>query len=231
MMRVTANRMSTIARIHIAFALAAASAALGASAQSLSVAAADARAILTREPTSGEIATLAHEMREAAIVRKLVQGTETQSLQAPVVRLYLSCLGRPPDFEGFDYYAGVLSSADQALDSIADEMATSPEFEQRYGNLDNRGFVELLYRNVFGRAPEPSAARYWAAELDGGASRAYLLLRLSESPENIFAREREVDQFIAAARLLHRTPTVLDPAVDLEDYVAMMLSSPGAAQR
>jgi hypothetical protein len=227
---VAANRIFTM-RMHLALALAAAGVAMGASAQGLSSVAADARAILAREPTAEEIATLGRETREAAVIRRLVEATETQSVQAPIVRLYMSCLGRVPDYEGFDYYAGVLADSRQTLDDMADEIATSPEFEQRYGSLDNRAFVELLYRNVFGRAPEPGAAQYWATQLDGGASRAYLLLRLSESPENIFARERVVDQYIAAARLLHRAPGMLDPRIGLEDYVAAVLSSPDAAAR
>ena len=50
--------------------------------------------------------------RVRAVIRKLVQSTETQSLQAPIVRLYLSCLDRVPDYEGFDYYTTQLKSGD-----------------------------------------------------------------------------------------------------------------------
>lgn len=219
-------------RIRLGLALVAATGTLSATAQTQFFAtqtqffaAIHAREILVRDPTEGELATLGGEAREAAVVRKLVQATETQALQAPIVRLYLSCLGRFPDYEGFEYYTRLLASGGQWLDSIADEMAGSPEFMARYGAVDNRAFVELLYKNVLRRLPEPAGVRYWAAQLDAGQSRAWVLLRFSEDPENIFSRAREVDEFIAAARLLHGEPAMIDPGADLEDYIAGVLSS------
>lgn len=210
-------------RFRLVFALALAGVACSASAQMHFFSASHARDILTRELTAGELDTLGRETRKAEVVRKLVQSTEVQALQAPVVRLYLSCLDRIPDYEGFDFYSQVLADGRQTLDDMADEIAGSEEFARRYGVVDNAVFVRLLYRHVFQRSPEPETLRYWTAQLDGGASRAYVLLSLSENPENIYAREREVDQYIAAARLLHRAPERLDPTASLDDYIDAIL--------
>ena len=206
-------------RFRLVFALALAGIACSASAQMHFFSASHGRDILTRDLTPGELETLGRETRKAEVVRKLVQSTEVQALQAPIVRLYLSCLDRIPDYEGFDYYAEVLATGRQTLDDMADEIAGSEEFGQRYGAIENSVFVALLYRHVFRRSPEPETLRYWTAQLDGGVSRAYVLLSLSENPENIYAREREVDEFIAAARLLHRAPERLDSAARLDDYI------------
>lgn len=210
-------------RVQIALAVAILCAAGSAGAQNYFFAASHGRDILTRELTAGELETLGRETRKTVVIRKLVQSTETQALQAPVVRLYLSCLDRMPDYEGFDFYARVLASGKQTLDDMADEIAGSEEFRQRYGAIDNGVFVELLYRHVFQRTPEPETLRYWTAQLDGGASRAYVLLSLSENPENIYAREREVDEFIVAARLLRKAPERLDPKLALDDYIEDIL--------
>jgi len=42
-----------------------------------------------------------------------------------------------------------------SLDEISDAFASSPEFQQTYGSLNNAEFVTLVYRNVLGRDPEP----------------------------------------------------------------------------
>lgn len=212
-----------VMRVRVALAVALASIACSAGAQSHFFAESRGRDILTRDLTAGELDTLARETRKAEVIRKLVQSTETQSLQAPIVRLYLSCLDRMPDYEGFDYYVQQLASSDQALDEIAEEIAGSEEFGSRYGTVDNAAFVQLLYGHVFQRSPDPATLHYWTAQLDGGASRAYVLLSLSENPENVYAREREVDEFIAAARLMREAPGRLDPNADLDDYIDAIL--------
>lgn len=210
-------------RIRLAFAAALACVACSASAQTYFFAASHARDILARELTAGELETLGRETRKTAVIRKLVQSVEVQALQAPIVRLYLSCLDRIPDYEGFDYYVQQLASSEQGLDEIAEEIAGSEEFGLRYGTVENGAFVQLLYRHVFQRSPEPATLRYWTAQLAGGASRAYVLLSLSENPENVYAREREVDEFIAAARLLRQAPERLDPMAKLDDYIEAIL--------
>ncbi len=213
----------TLMRVRLVLALALASAACSAGAQSYFFAESRGRDILTRDLTAGELDTLARETRKAEVIRKLVQSTETQSLQAPIVRLYLSCLDRMPDYEGFDYYVQQLSTGEQALDDIAEEMAGSDEFGIRYGTVDNGAFVRLLYQHIFQRSPEPATLQYWTSQLNSGASRAYVLLSLSENPENVYAREREVDEFIAAARLLREAPGQLDRNADLDDYIDAIL--------
>ncbi|MEL7211003.1 MAG: DUF4214 domain-containing protein, partial [Actinomycetota bacterium] len=72
-------------------------------------------------------------------------------------------------------------------------MATSAEFRQQYGALSNRAFVERIYQNVLGRAPDAQGLAHWTETLDGGAARGAVMIGFSESAEFVAATESEVD--------------------------------------
>ena len=59
----------------------------------------------------------------------------------------------------------------------------SPEFQARYGSLDNADFVDLLYRNVLDREADATGLANWTARLDAGMSRADVVMGFSQSPE------------------------------------------------
>jgi len=101
-----------------------------------------------------------------------------------IVRLYLSVFDREPDAEGFEYWVDLYESS-VSLRLIADEFVISQEWEVRYGNPDDQEYVELLYRNVLDRVPDPEGGQYWLNELSLGMDRSELLLYFSESEEFI----------------------------------------------
>lgn len=107
------------------------------------------------------------------------------SLSGEVTRLYAAALGRQPDGEGLRYFARLRGSGAE-LRSLADSLLQSDEFRVHYGNLDNRRFVEQLYRFVLGREGEENGIAYWQEELAAGrVDRTELLVLFAESPENI----------------------------------------------
>jgi hypothetical protein len=57
------------------------------------------------------------------------------------------------------------------------------EFHENYGNVDNAGFVTLLYQDVLDREPDTDGLNYWVGELDGGATRESVLLSFSYAVE------------------------------------------------
>ncbi|WP_137181838.1 DUF4214 domain-containing protein [Roseomonas sp. AR75] len=106
------------------------------------------------------------------------------SSAAQVVRLYASALGREPDPFGLSDWVEALENGSRSLLDIANGFVGSDEFAARYGNLDNAGFVTLLYDNVLDRGPDADGFATWTSELDSGAkSRAEVLLGFSESSE------------------------------------------------
>ena len=56
-------------------------------------------------------------------------------------------------------WVAALESGSLTLHQAADGFTSSPEFQSKYGNLDNAGFVDLLYDNVLGRDPDPAGFR------------------------------------------------------------------------
>jgi hypothetical protein len=99
-----------------------------------------------------------------------------------VCRLYQAYFLRLPDADGIDHWRRSLA-AGLSLAAVSDGFAGSPEFIARYGALDDRGFVSLVYRNVLGREPDLGGLDHWARQLAAGASRGTVMTGFSESAE------------------------------------------------
>ncbi len=104
--------------------------------------------------------------------------------EAKITRLYRAFFLRPPDSAGLDYWSAQ-AAAGVALDAIAAAFAQSSEFQTRYGSLDHQQFVELVYGNVLGRAPDSGGLDYWTGLLQGGVDRGTVMVGFSESVEFI----------------------------------------------
>jgi hypothetical protein len=90
--------------------------------------------------------------------------------------------------------------------SISQSFATSSEFQRRYGSLSNAGFVDRVYRNVLGRAPDANGLTYWTTRLNGGVPRGQVMANFSQSSE--FVRNTEEGVWVVGiyAALLKRAP-------------------------
>ncbi|QOY92475.1 DUF4347 domain-containing protein [Massilia sp. UMI-21] len=103
--------------------------------------------------------------------------------------LYHAAFGRAPDLAGLAYWAG--GSAD--LGVIAQLLLQSAEWRNTSGAaLSDAAFVEALYQNAFGRAPDSAGQDYWSAQLAGGAaaaamSRAEVMQAFAQSAEHALA--------------------------------------------
>lgn len=91
-----------------------------------------------------------------------------------VARLYLLVLGRPHDPEGLQNWSNTLRNKQQTGASIANEFFFSREFKLR--NVDNGVFVDIIYRTLLNRYPDPVGRADWTGVLDDGVPR-----------ENVFA--------------------------------------------
>lgn len=98
-------------------------------------------------------------------------------------RLYRAALARAPDDAGLGYQVNALDHG-LSLPQLAGNFMASPEFQQKYGTLDDTTFITQLYRNVLAREPEPAGLQYYQQRLAEGATREQVLLGFSESPEN-----------------------------------------------
>lgn len=125
--------------------------------------------------------------RESAVVgfsesAEFMITSNTTDDDGQIFRLYDAAFNRLPDAPGFENWINTLYNG-ATLTWAADAFVTSPEFTLTYGALDDNQFVTLLYNNVLDRAPDPDGLASWLALLNGGASRASVVVGFSESAE------------------------------------------------
>jgi Domain of unknown function (DUF4214) len=121
-----------------------------------------------------------------------------------IARLYSAALDRAPDTGGLsgwdDIYANNISASTKAGGvylalaqtgdgfgtSIAGGFAQSAEFQNKYGALNDSGFVTQLYLNVLNRVPAPTELNAWLGLMhNSGFTHDMVLVGFAESPENI----------------------------------------------
>ncbi|MEC3863212.1 DUF4214 domain-containing protein [Mesobacterium sp. TK19101] len=101
-----------------------------------------------------------------------------------VFRMYQAGLERAPDPLGFTKFTWYLAHGTTMLE-VMEEFVASPEFRPAYDDMTNADFVAALYQNILGRAVDAGGLTGWTAALDGGASRAQIVLAIAESAEFI----------------------------------------------
>ena len=114
---------------------------------------------------------------------------------AEVFRLYDTTLGRLPDLSGLTNWTNMLEGG-TSLQTVANGFVASAEFQANYGALNNTQFVTLLYQNVLHRAPDTAGLNNWVTDLNGGMTRAQVVVGFSESPEHIGNTAAHVDSGI-----------------------------------
>ena len=105
--------------------------------------------------------------------------------------MYKAVFQRAPEPTGWNYWKGVYQT--RSLFDIAGYFVLATEFTNRYGSATNAEFVDLIYRNVMGRVPDPAGYAYWLGLIDRGEiTRAGMVVYFSESAE---FRRRENDLY------------------------------------
>ncbi len=102
-----------------------------------------------------------------------------------VARLYTAGLGRVADQGGFEFWLDEYTSGRWTLPRMAAFFESSDEFKANYGALSDLDFVKQVYRNVLQREGDAGGIEFWTGQIGAGTSRGTILLRFSESPENI----------------------------------------------
>ena len=115
---------------------------------------------------------------------------------ASVARLYDAAFDRLPDGGGLLGWKDYVDNG-MSLSTVADWFVFSAEFQNKYGNLSNQGFVEQLYHNALDRAGEAAGVAGWTAALDSGQmDRGDVLLGFSESLEHQLKTASVIDHGI-----------------------------------
>lgn len=168
------------------------------------------RDLIGRAPTGAELADWRNRVggssvTPAAAVDQLLDNASVGKV-ASVVRLYRAYYRRLPDAGGFRYWRDKVR-AGMSVEQVSRYFASLKEFRTLYGSLNDGQFVDLVYRNVLGRAPDSQGRAYWVAQLRAGVSRGRVMTLFSESPENRTTTKRTTDIVLVTHLLLDRPPT------------------------
>jgi hypothetical protein len=117
---------------------------------------------------------------------------------ASVSRLYFGMLERTPETNGLAFYKNALAGG-FTIQQVANNFSLSPEFQAKYGPLDNPAYVTQLYLNVLDRTPAPEEVAFHVNRLAAGATRGDVAAGFTEAPEYQVKTLPLVDQGIAVA--------------------------------
>jgi Tol biopolymer transport system component len=143
---------------------------------------------LGRAPTSGEAAAWRGRVEAGSadvstLIAHLASDPAYAERRAPLIRLYWAFFLRRPDSSGLTFWLGRYQRG-TSLTRIAQSFAVSSEFTRRYGDVSNRQYVELVYRNIFEREPDAAGLAFWTGRLDRRLlSRGAVIVQFSESSE------------------------------------------------
>ena len=165
-----------------------------------------------RAPTSSERTLWVQRLTlkthtRADLIAFLRSSTDNQTHVDPMTRLYSAYFLRIPDRGGLQYWIA-RKRAGTSLNAISQSFATSAEFQEQYGTLTHREFVELIYTNILDREGEPSGVNYWTGELTSGRkTRGQVMVGFSESGEYKTAQTKTVNVSVIVIQMLRRSPT------------------------
>jgi hypothetical protein len=105
-------------------------------------------------------------------------------LDGQLNRLYQAYFLRLADAPGFDYWLGQRARGGSLVD-VSSSFAASTEFQNRYGQLNDGTFVDLVYANVLNRTADAEGRAFWLGQLQRGVSRGEVMVGFAESAEYV----------------------------------------------
>jgi transforming growth factor-beta-induced protein len=102
-----------------------------------------------------------------------------------VTYAYNGLLGRDPDVDGLNAYAGWLESGAAGADSVVKSIINSSEAQGMISGYSDEMFVKYLYMGLFGRTPSSAEISTWASAIASGASRMDVVNQVTRSTEFI----------------------------------------------
>jgi len=155
--------------------------------------------VLNREGDAGGVAFWLDRRANGTTVAQLLvsfadspENIDRTGTRAPIsvaegrmLRLYRAVFGRAPDEAGMQFWVGEYSGG-QTLEQIAARFMTSPEFNNRFGDMPSGiSLINGLYINVLGRRGDPGGVEFWTGRLESGTTIPQLLVAFADSPENV----------------------------------------------
>jgi len=100
------------------------------------------------------------------------------TVEAKITGLYVAFFNRAADQKGLDYWVAKTDEVAQqggdvssVFKIIAGGFATHPTFKSTYDHLENKAFVEAIYKNALGRDGDAKGIAYWTDLVERAMSR------------------------------------------------------------
>lgn len=109
------------------------------------------------------------------------------SLESKIAGLYIAFFKRAPDLEGLHYWkfrgeqGASQGNTSHVLKELAAGFAGHPVFTSIYATLNNRDFVQEIYKNTLGREGDTEGINFWSDWLDNGLSRSDMVSTFVEA--------------------------------------------------
>lgn len=98
-------------------------------------------------------------------------------------RLYLGFLEREPTADELSREIERYRSGESNLEGTADALAGSGRFRSAYGPLSDEGYVQRVYANTIGEAPDEAELNHWLTSLGNDYPRGAVMLAFTESAD------------------------------------------------
>lgn len=143
-------------------------------------------------------------------------------IEAFVTSLYVDCLGRNPDPEGFNYWCTNLANGTVTGKQCALGFFFSEEYRWKAASISDEELVDIYYRVFLNRAADPAGRAYWIGQISNTVHDITILFN-GFADSNEFAQKCESYGVIAGnhieAPLTSRLPGE-------EDYISDYVSIP-----
>lgn len=85
-----------------------------------------------------------------------------------IQKAYIAFYGRPADYAGQLYWAGVLDQNGGNLGAVIQAFGNSVESQALYGSSATGARIDKIYQQIFNRTADDAGKAYWAGEIDAG---------------------------------------------------------------
>ncbi|MEZ5376749.1 MAG: DUF4214 domain-containing protein [Acidimicrobiales bacterium] len=117
------------------------------------------------QPRPGTSSTpLPGTVAAARTLTDVLAASDYSASDAETLRLYRAFFDRDPDAAGAAYWISQ-SRLGATPETLAWSFANSAEFTGRYGQVDDAGFLSLMFANMLGRSPDPAGYAYWLDQM------------------------------------------------------------------
>ncbi len=158
--------------------------------------------------TAAALTTVSTSGRAQMLEDLFLDSSDEGQSRAAIARLYRAFFLREPDLGGFNYWYGQSVGLDYDPNPISYSFSVQTEFSNLYGDVSNSEFIDLVYANLFNRAPDPQGKTYWLGLLDSGQlNRGQVMIWFSEGLENKHNVDGRILVVNTYRALLGRMPT------------------------